>query len=212
MMRSICGQGFRYSDFGFRIMGEKNKILFHICCAACLSYVFKVLPKDKYVLTAFFYNPQVHGRTEYNKRLSDVKVFCEKHSIKLMVPEYQIQEFFDPIMPYQDKNSIKYIKDKKRWKNKRCQLCHSLILGKSAQQAKKEKLDMFSTTMLTSPYKDHDEIWNIGLEIEGVKKILFYYKDFRKGYWYGRNYARNHGISTPTYCGCSYSAEEAILE
>jgi predicted adenine nucleotide alpha hydrolase (AANH) superfamily ATPase len=191
---------------------DRKKILFHICCAACLSYVFKVLDSEKYELISFFYNPQVHGRTEYNKRLSDVRKYCDKNKIDLFVPEYQIQEFFDPIMAYQDKNSIKYIKDKKRWRTKRCQLCHSLVLGKTADEAKKMKANMFSTTMLTSPYKDHDEIWNIGLEIERVKKIQFFYADFRKGYWYGRNYARNHSILIPTYCGCSYSAEEAILE
>ena len=195
-------------------MGErvKEKILVHICCAACFSYVSRILEEEGFSVVGFFYNPSVHGRAEYNLRLEQIKKFCQSNKIKLIVPKYDIQEFLSPIMPFQDKNSIKYISDKKRWKTKRCTICYSMILSMTAREAKKQKFDYFTTTMLTTPYKDHDEIWNIGLELEAENKITFYYKDFRKGYWNGRNYARGHHFSIPTYCGCYYSSEEGRLE
>jgi len=130
----------------------------------------------------------------------------------LIIPKYDVQEFFAPIMPYMDKTSIKYISDKKRWRRKRCQICISNLLNKTAKEAKKQKTDYFTSTMLVSPYKDHDEIWNKGLEIERINKMNFYYRDFRKGYWTGRNYGRSHKMVIPNYCGCVYSAEEGILE
>lgn len=192
---------------------EKNKrILVHICCSSCFSYVAKKLKEDNLEIVGYFYNPEIHGKSEYNKRLKDVKDFCNKEKIKLVVPKYDVQDFFAPIMPFMDKRSIKYINDKRRWKRKRCQICISVLLEKTAEEAKKQKANFFTSTMLTSPYKDHDEIWNRGLALEQLYKIIFYYRDFRKGYWTGRNYGRAHKMIIPNYCGCVYSAEEGILE
>ena len=195
-------------------MGDKvnKKILVHICCAACFSYVSRILEEEGFQVEGFFYNPSVHGRAEYNLRLEQVKKICQLNKIRLTVPKYDIQEFLSSIMPYQDQNSIKYISDKKRWRTKRCTICYSIALSRTVVQAKKQKFNYFTTTMLTTPYKDHDEIWNIGLELEAEDKITFYYKDFRKGYWDGRNYARGHNLSIATYCGCYYSSEEGRLE
>jgi len=191
---------------------EEKKILVHICCAACFSYVYRVLCNEGFTVTGFFYNPCVHGHAEYNLRLDQVKKHCQENKIKLIVPKYDIQEFLSPIMPFQDKNSIKYVSDKKRWATKRCTICYSMLLYKTVAEARAKKFKYFTTTMLTTPYKDHDEIWNIGLELEVENKVTFYYKDFRKGYWNGRNYARGHNLSVPTYCGCYYSSEEGRLE
>lgn len=195
-------------------MGDNSSksILVHICCAACFSYVYKVLKDEGFGVVGYFYNPQVHGRAEYNSRLKEVQLFCSENKIELITPEYDVQEFLTPIMPYQDKNSIKYISDKKRWMMKRCTLCFNIILSHTVTEASNYKSEYFSTTMLTTPYKDHDEIWNIGLELEAENKVQFFYKDFRKGYWNGRNFARSHKMVIPTYCGCYYSAEEGRLE
>lgn len=193
-------------------MSYKRKILVHCCCAACSSHVFSELEKENYEIIAFFYNPEVHGQAEYKRRLDGVKYLCKERKIKLVAPEYNIQEFIAPLLPYQDKNSIKYISDKKRYRRKRCQLCISLLIQNMAITTKKMKLSNFSTTMLCSPYKDHDEIWGKALEVATQNKLNFFYKDFRKGYWNGRNFSRSHGIMIPSYCGCSDSLEEGILE
>lgn len=190
----------------------KHKILVHVCCASCASYVFSELEKENYQIVAYFYNPEIHGKAEYERRLADVKTLCEEKEIKLIVPNYDIQDFFSLLMPFQDKNSIKYITDKKRYKRKRCQLCLSLLVNKMVNQTKKLRLKHFTTTMLCSPYKDHDEIWNMSLEAAVANKLNLFYKDFRKGYWTGRNYARTHNLMIPNYCGCNESLEEGRLE
>lgn len=190
----------------------KRKILVHVCCAACASYVFSELEKENFQITAFFYNPEIHGKAEYERRLSDVMTLCEEKNIKLIVPEYNIQDFFAPLLPFQDKNSIKFISDKKRYKRKRCQLCLSLLVREMINKTRQLHFKNFTTTMLCSPYKDHDEIWNMALEGSIDKSLNLYYKDFRKGYWTGRNYARSHHIMIPKYCGCNDSLEEGRLE
>jgi hypothetical protein len=191
---------------------SKRKILVHVCCAACASYVFSELEKEDFQITGFFYNPEIHGRAEYEKRLADVKKLCENKNLELIVPEYNIQDFFSPLLPYQDKNSIKFISDKKRYRRKRCQLCLSALVGEMINKTKQLHYKYFTTTMLCSPYKDHDEIWNMSLEAAVAKKLNLFYKDFRKGYWTGRNFARTHDIMIPKYCGCNDSLEEGRLE
>lgn len=192
---------------------KKNKrILVHTCCAACASHVFFELMKENFEIISYFYNPEVHGRAEYQRRLSDLNKVCQKLKVELIAPKYDIQEFFKPLLPLQDKNSIKYISDKDRYRRKRCQMCISLLLNNTADYTKKLKIKNFTTTLLCSPYKEHNEIWDKGSEVATKNKINFFYKDFRKGYWNGRNYARGHDIIVPRYCGCSESIEEGRLE
>lgn len=191
---------------------KKRKILVHTCCAACASHVFSELENDGFEVVAYFYNPEVHGLAEYKRRLKDVKSLCQNQNLQLIVPEYDVEDFFAPLFPFQDTKSIKYISDKNRYRRKRCQSCIELLLRCSVAEAKKLRLKRYTTTLLCSPYKDHNEIWNQGVEIGGQKGVEFFYKDFRKGYWRGRNYARNHDFFTPRYCGCNESLEEGRLE
>jgi predicted adenine nucleotide alpha hydrolase (AANH) superfamily ATPase len=193
-------------------MIDPNKILVHACCSACFSYVYNILSSEGYEVVGYFYNPSTHGRSEYNKRLMDLERFCKEKKVKLIVPDYNVQDFFAPLMPMQDKSSIKYISDKKRWQSKRCQFCYDLILTRTASEAKRVKIPNFTSTFLATPYKDHEELMNIGLELEREIGVRFFYRDFRKGYWQGRNYARSHKMHIATYCGCSYSVEEGLLE
>lgn len=190
----------------------KSKILVHVCCAACASYVFEELEKEGFKIVAYFYHPELHGKAEYKRRLDDVSKMCIEKNIELIIPPYDIQEFFVPLMPFQDKNSIKFINDKKRYKRKRCQLCVSLLVNSIVIQTKKLHFKYFTTTMLCSPYKEHDEIWDKSLELATSSNLTFMYKDFRKGYWKGRNFARSHDIMIPGYCGCSESLDEGRLE
>ena len=184
----------------------------HTCCTACASFVFPQLIKSGFETIAFFYNPFVDNEDEYKKRLADIEKYCEDEKIKLVAPAYQSSDYTEMIEPYKRKDSMKYINDKDRYCRRRCLLCNSLIIQKTIEQAKKLHLKYFSTTLLCSPYKDHDDIIMIGNESSLDYHVSFYYQDFRKGYWMGRNFGRNHQIHVPSYCGCKESEKERRLE
>jgi len=184
----------------------------HTCCAACASYVFSQLEKAGFEAIALYYNPEVDNEDEYKKRLSDLETYCKEEKIKLIVPEYRSLDYSEIIEPYKNKDSIKYINDKDRYYRRRCRLCNSLIIQKTIEQAKKAHLKYFSTTLLCSPYKDHEDLISIGNEMSLDYHVSFYYQDFRKGYWMGRNFGRNRQIHTPSYCGCQESEKERRLE
>jgi predicted adenine nucleotide alpha hydrolase (AANH) superfamily ATPase len=191
---------------------SRKKILLHVCCASCLSYSYKILSAEGFEVIAFFYNPNIHGRSEYEKRRKDVESTCEKLGIEMITPPYSPQEFFDEILPYQTQKSLKYISDPARFKKKRCTLCQNLRLSMLVSEAKKRRLHYFSSTLLVSPFRNHPEIIDQAIDLSLNRNIKFFYRDFRKGYWEGRNYARANKLEVPGYCGCTFSIEERILE
>lgn len=189
-----------------------KKILVHTCCAACASNVFSLLQKAGFLPIAFFYNPMIDDKEEHEKRLVCIRNYCQENKIKLIDFKYDSSEFEKQIEPYRDKKSLKFINDRERYKRRRCRICNSIVIQKTVEAAKAEKIKFFTTTLLSSPYKDHDEILEICNDKALDYQLNFYYQDFRKGYWMGRNYARNHDVYIPRYCGCLESTKEKRLE
>ena len=49
---------------------KPKKMLLHVCCAPCSSHVLSVL-YEEYDITAFFYNPNITEKAEYEKRIEE---------------------------------------------------------------------------------------------------------------------------------------------
>lgn len=191
---------------------KNNSILVHTCCASCASFVFSELLKNGLEITAYFYNPSIDDPTEYQKRLRDLESYCDNNAINLIQTPFNSDEFEENIAPFKDINSIKYITDKDRYRRKRCHLCFSLLIQATVEKAKKEGFNYFTSTLLCSPYKDHDLVVDLSNEKALDYGLNFYYQDFRKGYWNGRNYGKNHHFYIPSSCGCKESLIEKRLE
>jgi epoxyqueuosine reductase len=189
-----------------------RKILLHTCCVSCLSIVHKKLTDNNYLPLVFFYNPSIQGKVEYLNRLKDVSEYCRQSNLEIIIPDYNEDDFLKPIKPWQDPKSLKYINDKNRFRRKRCEFCYEIKIQRTAFEAKKRRIKSFSTTLLASPYQDHEFIDYISSQIAKENKLEFVYDDFRKGYWQGRNYSRNHKYMIPSYCGCTFSVTERMLE
>lgn len=188
-----------------------KKILIQTCCVACASHVFKELLKAGFNPVAFFYHPEME-KEEFGKRLKDLEEYCQKHDYEMIAEEQLPSEFWDKVEPFKDHFSIKYISDKDRYIRKRCHICNSTSIQKTIETAKKLRIRYFSTTLLCSPYKNNEEILSICNEKALDYNLNFYFSDFRKGFWTGRNYARNHNTYISSFCGCNESLKERRLE
>ena len=73
---------------------------------------------------------------------------------------------------------------------------------------KKIGYDSFSTTLLVSPYQNHNVIKEIGERLGKKYGIDFVYRDFRVGFREGQQIARDLGMYMQKYCGCIFSEEE----
>ena len=52
-------------------------MLLHVCCAPCSSHVLSVL-YEEYDITAFFYNPNITEKAEYEKRIEELERFTQE--------------------------------------------------------------------------------------------------------------------------------------
>jgi predicted adenine nucleotide alpha hydrolase (AANH) superfamily ATPase len=146
----------------------------------------------------YFFNPNIHPYQEYQKRLDALKIFSEKVGCKVIYrDEYLLEEFL--------RNVSHRVKE-------RCQYCYLVRLEATAQEAKKEGFDRFSTTLLQSTHQSHVLIKETGEHIAQEVGIPFYYEDFRQGWRRGVEVSKAMGLYRQQYCGCIYSEKERFMK
>jgi hypothetical protein len=171
------------------------KLLLHTCCAPCLIYPLEKLKEKGFSVTGFFYNPNIHPAGEYNNRKKALEVYSQNCKAEMIFADYLPLDFFWAVS----------LKDTAP---ERCSLCWSLRLGKTAQTAKENGFEYFSTTLLVSPYQDQELLKKIGNSVAHEQGADFFYADFRPGFKKAHEQAHAQGIYCQKYCGCIYSEIE----
>ena len=189
---------------------EKNKkqnikpsLLLHACCAPCSSAVLEYLYKH-FNITLFFYNPNISPESEFDYRLEELKrliVEMNFSDIEIVAPDYDNNEF---------ESLAKGLEDLPEG-DKRCKKCYRLRLMKTAEYAKENGFDYFTTTLSVSPYKNAQALNEIGGELEKEYGISYLYSDFKKKEGYKRScqLSREYKLYRQNYCGCIYSKRAA---
>ena len=173
------------------------KLLLHICCSCCLTYPLEKYKRSRFDLVGYWYNPNIHPFTEYHKRLQSLKKFAKSNSFPVIYDEsYELEEFLGGALKDLDN---------------RCHSCYILRLTKTAEYAKENGFDFFSTTLLISPYQKHQLIKEVGEKIADEAGLGFYYKDLRPNFRESKNIAREKGLYSQKYCGCIFSEKERYL-
>jgi len=85
-------------------------------------------------------------------------------------------------------------------------------MEQTVKYAKEHGYDSFTTTLLVSPYQQHETIKNICEEMAERYEIQFLYRDFRVGFREGQAKARELGLYMQKYCGCVFSEEERYYD
>lgn len=171
------------------------KLLLHTCCAPCAIGIVREAKADKFDITGFFYNPNIHPLTEYLKRKKEAEGYFGPESVELISPEYNDKDFFNAVSG-------------KKAPPARCLACWEMRMGKALSFARDEGFDAFTTTLLASPYQDHAALKGISERLSREVGINFYYRDFRKGFKDAHREAREKGMYCQNYCGCIFSLVE----
>jgi len=176
---------------------KKPRLLLHICCAPCASYISVFRLCANYELAWYFYNPNLNTESEYNLRLEAAKTVAAKFAIPLIIEPYKHAQWLELVKGGENDSE----------RGPRCQKCYRDRLAKTADLARQKKFDYFSTSLLVSPYKDTAGINKIGAEIAATNKIKFLTADFQadNGYRLSHDFAKELGIYRQKFCGCEYS-------
>ena len=171
------------------------KILLHTCCSPCLIYPLQSLQDKGFKVKAFYYNPNIHPFSEYNRRKDALEALSKELQVEIESPEYRPSDFFQAV-------------NTKEARPERCVACWSLRLRKTAGKAKEEGFSAFSSSLLVSPYQDQELLKQLGNQIAKETGVDFYYEDFRPGFRKAHEEAKLKGVYCQKYCGCIYSEIE----
>ncbi len=181
---------------------RNKRILLHVCCAPDATTAFLRLREKFADVVFYFYNPNVHPREEYDRRLEAAKKLASAWEVELIEGEYEPQAYFEAVKGYEHlgEGSI------------RCFYCIKHRLFKTAEMAKRLGFDVFSTSLTTSPKKDYDMVFRAGREASNAFGIEFYIEDFKKegGYPLSVKLSKELGLYRQNYCGCVFSLKEAM--
>ncbi|HHT9112253.1 MAG: epoxyqueuosine reductase QueH [Planctomycetes bacterium] len=169
-------------------------LLLHICCACCLCAPLNELRKEGFEVTGLFYNPNIHPFLEFRRRLKALRVFQESDPI--------------PVIYYEEYGIREYLKNVDYEGDDRCADCYALRLKFTADYAKKNGFDAFTSTMLFSVYQKHEQLKMISENLSREHEVDFVYRDYRPLSECSHNIARKKMIYRQGYCGCVFSEYE----
>ena len=179
-----------------KILEKKPKLLLHVCCWPDATIPILDLKKE-YDITCFWYDPNIHPKKEYNKRLKAFKKVCKIEEISFIEWEYDIDNFF---------SITKWLENEPE-KAKRCTKCYDMRLKVTAELAKEKWFKYWTSSLNISPHKDVEKLFNIWKKFDKKYGLEFLKVAFRKNNWFERsvNYCKEYWIYRQNYCWCIYS-------
>lgn len=179
------------------------KLLLHSCCAPCSSYVLEYLSRH-FEITVFYYNPNIYPPKEYEERAQEqerfIREFPAKHKISYIEGTYDTARFFEMA------KGLEHVPEG----GERCFRCYELRMRETAELAKKEGYDYFTTTLSISPLKNAAKLNEIGEKLEKELGVKHLSSDFKKrnGYKRSTELSKEYELYRQNYCGCVFSKNE----
>ena len=172
------------------------KLLLHCCCGPCSVAVIRALLLEGLDegLSCYFYNPNIHPYQEYKARLA---------AWQELMAHYKLPAYAEPGYPLEE-----WLQAVANDPAQRCQYCYASRLTQTAAKAAELGCEAFSTTLLISPYQQHQQIRELGEEAAKRYSLHFFYRDWRPHFRAGQTAARELGLYMQKYCGCIYSEKE----
>ena len=186
--------------------GKVPRLLLHSCCAPCSSNCIEVLSKY-FMVTVFYYKPNISSDEEYKKRVAEqirfIKEFDTPNKVEFIEGDYEPDVFFKEVKGL----------EKEPEGGKRCFKCYELRLRKTAELAKAEAYDYFTTTLTISPLKNSVKLNETGLKLQEEYGVNYLLSDFKKQEGYKRSIelSKEYGLYRQNYCGCVYSRQQILM-
>ncbi len=183
--------------------GSVPRLLLHSCCAPCSSYCIERL-SEHFLVTVYYYNPNIYPPEEYEMRVREqerfIHVFPVRHPLSFVAEKYEPQEFYRQVKGMENLPEG----------SERCFACYELRLRKAAEYASRHGYDFFTTTLSISPLKKAQKLNEIGKKLEQEYRTAYLYSDFKKknGYKRSTEISKEYNMYRQYYCGCIYSKKE----
>ena len=154
--------------------------LMHICCAPCANRPIAALREEGIGVTGFWFNPNIHPYTEYQARKHTLEEYAKEIAMKLVIGgTYDLRGFITHVADNIDG---------------RCAYCYQVRMEETARYAAEHGFDSFTTSLLISPYQNHEAIRATAQAMGARYGVEFLDRDFRPLFQAGQEFAREHGF------------------
>jgi predicted adenine nucleotide alpha hydrolase (AANH) superfamily ATPase len=148
----------------------------------------------------FFYNPNIHPKEEYEKRLAEMRKVAEQAGAPLHEG------------PYDDAHRIDLAKDlmDEPERGRRCEVCFRMRLESTAAFAKEHDYQAFAATLTVSPHKDAGLVNRLGKEAGERFGVAYLVTDLKKkdGFKRSLELSKQLRLYRQVYCGCLPSRDK----
>jgi len=175
---------------------EGTHVLLHLCCAPDAAYGVLAM-QERFRVTGFFFNPNIHPAEEYARRLEALGKLVEAFPFALETEEGGEQEWEEAVAGLAGEPEG----------GRRCEACIRLRLARTAARARELGIPAFSTVLTVSPRKDAAMVNRIGREEARREGLLFVEADMKKrdGFRTSVAISKRLGLYRQTFCGCRYA-------
>lgn len=177
-------------------------VLLHSCCGPCLSGSYPILESEIGAgrTAVYWENPNIHPFVEHYYRMDSFIKMAKIYELPIIKGnvEYGLNAFLLALNG--------------QYGATRCETCYRLRLEATAKAAQEHGFREIATTLLISPYQNHELIKKIGNEAAEKYGVRFRYTDFRPGFKNSHELARKHELYRQKYCGCIFSEQDRYKE
>jgi len=173
-----------------------TKVLLHICCAPDAAYGVTVL-RERFEVTGFFYNPNIHPEEEFRRRVLATLDLQGHSPFPLILGDGGAPEWEEAARGLEGEPE----------RGRRCEACVRMRMRETARKASELGMPAFGTVLTVSPKKDAGMVNRVGREEGEGAGVDFVAADLKKGdgYLASVRASREIGLYRQRYCGCRYS-------
>ncbi len=177
-------------------MPSKPTLLLHMCCAPCATAVVERL-SERYAITAYFYDPNIHPRAEYENRKNECEEWIKIMGLIWREEKYDAERWFALTAGY----------ERAPERGERCGICYAMRMERAASFAAENKFNAWTTILSVSPHKDFGKIKTIGEKLAEKYGVKFLAEDFKKqnGFLRSLELSKQFNLRRQNYCGCVWS-------
>jgi hypothetical protein len=156
-----------------------------------------------FLVSGFFYNPNIQPFREYEFRRLEVARLAEKLAWPVVYAPYDMMEWFSAVRGF----------EREPERGGRCRLCFRFRLERAFRYAREHAFDAVASTLSISPYKVTVQINEQGMALSQEYGVEFLAENFKKhdGWRAACLEAEALGIRHQDYCGCAFSKAEKLL-
>jgi len=175
-----------------------DKVLLHVCCAPCALAPYRRLQQEGLQVQAFFFNPNIQPYKEFCRRRDTVRQWAEAEGWQISYDlDYPLEQWVRAALA--DGAG-------------RCHYCYLVRLERAAAEAKLQGCRYFTTSLLISPYQQHELIAAVGKAVGERAGVEFLYRDFRTNWEEGVRISREQELYRQPYCGCVFSERDRYFK